>query len=81
MSARSATRLAWWLWVACLALIALAVLLDFLRTDMFVSHHWQIRIHDRDLYAESGGPQGLRTGRRAGDRQRTSPCQSRLTDP
>src|SRR5215203_2418003 len=50
MSARTATRLAWWLWVACVALIVLSLLLDFLRTNMFVSHPWQIRIHGRVLY-------------------------------
>ncbi len=50
MKARSATRLAWSLWVACVALIALALLLDFLRTDIFLSDPWHIRIHNRTLY-------------------------------
>ena len=47
---RSAARLAWSLWVACLVLLALALLLDFLRTDDILSYPWQIRINDRTLY-------------------------------
>ena len=50
MSARDATRLAWSLWVACVALIALALFLDFLRTDDILSYPWQIRRNDRTLY-------------------------------
>ena len=50
MSSRTATRLAWSLWVACLALIALALFLDFLRTDDILSYPWQIRRNDRTLY-------------------------------
>src|SRR5215217_1351953 len=50
MSARTATRLAWSLWVACVALIVLALLLDFLRTEDILSYPWQIRIHNRTLY-------------------------------
>jgi hypothetical protein len=38
-----------------LALIALALLLDFLRTDEFLSYPWQIRSNHRFLYA----PQAL----------------------
>jgi hypothetical protein len=50
MSARTATRLAWWLWVACVALIALSLLLDVLRTETFLSNPWQIQIQGRHLY-------------------------------
>src|SRR5215204_7123517 len=50
MNARTATRLAWSLWVACLVLIALALLLDFLLTDDILSYPWQIRINHRILY-------------------------------
>ena len=50
LSTHAATRLAWSLWVACVVLIALSLVLDFLRTDMFVSYSWQIRIHNRSLY-------------------------------
>jgi signal transduction histidine kinase len=50
LSARGATRLAWSLWVACVALIALALFLDFLRTDDILSYPWQIRRNDRTLY-------------------------------
>jgi signal transduction histidine kinase len=49
-STRGAVRLAWALWVVCVALIALALLLDFLRTGEFLSSPWQIRIHNRNLY-------------------------------
>ena len=45
-----AVRLAWSLWAACLALLALALLLDFLRTGMFVSDPWQVLSNDRVLY-------------------------------
>ncbi|MBA2715149.1 MAG: sensor histidine kinase [Rubrobacteraceae bacterium] len=47
---RSAARLAWSLWVACLALIALALLLDFLHTDDILSYPWQTRSNGRALY-------------------------------
>jgi signal transduction histidine kinase len=50
MSARTATRLAWWLWVACVALIVFSLLLDVLRTEMFLSYPWQIQIQGRHLY-------------------------------
>jgi hypothetical protein len=50
LNAHSAVRLAWSLWVACLVLLALALLLDFLRTDDILSYPWQIRINDRTLY-------------------------------
>src|SRR5215207_750095 len=50
MNARTATRLAWSLWVACLVLIALALLLDFLLTDDILSYPWQMRINHRSLY-------------------------------
>ena len=46
----SATRLAWSLWAACLALLALALLLDLLRADMFLSDPWQMLINNRFLY-------------------------------
>ena len=46
----NATRLAWSLWVACLALIALALLLDFLRLDDILSYPWQTRRNDMALY-------------------------------
>src|SRR5215210_1925301 len=36
--------------MACLALISLALLLDFLRTDDFLSYPWQTRVNDRNLY-------------------------------
>jgi signal transduction histidine kinase len=50
MNARTATRLAWSLWVACLVLIALSLLLDFLLTYDILSYPWQIRINHRILY-------------------------------
>jgi len=50
LSTNAATRLAWSLWVACVALIALSLLLDFLRTEMFLSYPWQIQIQGRHLY-------------------------------
>jgi len=50
MSARSAVRLAWWLWVACVGLIALALLLDFLQTKDILSDPWEVRMHERSLY-------------------------------
>jgi hypothetical protein len=50
MNTRSATRLAWSLWVACLALIVLALLLDFLRTEAFLADTWSIlRVYPRTL--------------------------------
>src|SRR5918993_1285346 len=50
MSARSATRLAWSLWVACLALIALALSLDFLRTEAFLTNPWSMLSNHRFVY-------------------------------
>src|SRR5919199_1506773 len=50
MSARTATRLAWSLWVACLALIALALLLDFLRTEAFLADPWHMLSNHRFVY-------------------------------
>jgi signal transduction histidine kinase len=50
LSTHAATRLAWSLWVACLALIALALLLDFLLADDILSYPWQLRSNDRTLY-------------------------------
>jgi signal transduction histidine kinase len=50
MSARTATRLAWSLWVACLALIALALTLDFLRTEAFLTDPWHMLSNHRFVY-------------------------------
>jgi two-component system NarL family sensor kinase len=50
MSARTATRLAWSLWVACLALIVLALLLDFLRTEAFLAAPWHMLSNRRFVY-------------------------------
>ena len=50
LNTHSAVRLAWSLWVACLVLLALALILDFLRTDDILSYPWQIRSNDRLLY-------------------------------
>ena len=50
MSTRAAARLAWSLWVACVALIALALLFDFLHTEDILSYPWQIRMNNRSLY-------------------------------
>ncbi len=50
MNARSATRLAWSLWAACLALLMLALLLDFLRTGTFLSDPWQVLSNRRFVY-------------------------------
>src|ERR687886_1459082 len=50
MSARTATRLAWSLWAACLALIALALLLDFLRTEAFLADPWRMLSNRRFVY-------------------------------
>src|SRR5919107_4136555 len=50
LSARGATRLAWSLWVACLALIALALLLDFLRTEAFLTDPWHLLSNHRFVY-------------------------------
>ena len=41
LNARTATRLAWSLWVACVALMSLALLLAFLTDD--VSYFWELR--------------------------------------
>ena len=38
------------MWVACLVLIVLALLLDFLRIDDILSYPWQTRRNDRALY-------------------------------
>ena len=50
LNTHGAVRLAWSLWVACLVLLALALILDFLRTDDILSYPWQIRSNDRTLY-------------------------------
>src|SRR5215216_7126827 len=50
LSTRNASRLAWSLWAACVVLLALALLLDFLRTDDILSYPWQTRRNDRALY-------------------------------
>ena len=50
LNIRSAVRLAWSLWAACLALVVLALLLDFLHTDDILSYPWQTRRNDRALY-------------------------------
>jgi signal transduction histidine kinase len=50
MSARSATRLAWSLWVACLTLIAVALSLDFLRTEAFLTDPWSMLSNHRFVY-------------------------------
>src|SRR5215212_10436269 len=50
MSARSATRLAWSLWVACLVLIALALSLDFLHTDDILTDPWSMLSNHRFVY-------------------------------
>ena len=47
---RSAARLAWSLWVSCVALIALALLLDSLLNHDILSYPWQVRSNDRALY-------------------------------
>ncbi|MDQ3928385.1 MAG: hypothetical protein M3328_04460, partial [Chloroflexota bacterium] len=47
---RSAARLAWSLWIACLALLALALLLDFLQTEDITSAPWQLHRNYRLLY-------------------------------
>jgi two-component system NarL family sensor kinase len=47
---RSAARLAWSLWVACLVLVALALLLDFLRAGEVASYPWQTLSNYRLLY-------------------------------
>ncbi|MBA3701828.1 MAG: histidine kinase [Rubrobacteraceae bacterium] len=47
---RSAARMAWSLWVACVALIALALLLDSLLNHDILSYPWQVRSNDRALY-------------------------------
>src|SRR5215211_998411 len=50
LNTHSAVRLAWSLWVACVVLIVLSLLLDFLRTDDILSYPWQTRRNDRALY-------------------------------
>ena len=50
MNTRTATRLAWSLWMACLALIALALLLDFLRTEAFLYDPWHMLSNRRFVY-------------------------------
>jgi hypothetical protein len=46
----SVVRLAWSLWAACLALIVLALLLDFLRTGTFLSDPWHMLSNHRFVY-------------------------------
>jgi hypothetical protein len=46
----SAARLAWSLWVACLALIAPALLLDFVHTEDIRTYPWQTLKNNRLLY-------------------------------
>ena len=46
----SAARLAWSLWVACLALSGLALLLDFLHTEDILTYPWQTLKNSRLLY-------------------------------
>jgi signal transduction histidine kinase len=50
LNTRSAVRLAWSLWVACLALLALALLLDFLHTNDILTYPWQTLRNYRLLY-------------------------------
>jgi two-component system NarL family sensor kinase len=50
MRARTAGRLAWWVWVVCVALMVLALLFDFFRTDQLLSYPWQVQIHGMVLY-------------------------------
>src|SRR5215204_3386844 len=50
VNTRTATRLAWSLWVVCVALISLALLFDFLHAKDILSYPWQIRIHNRVVY-------------------------------
>jgi signal transduction histidine kinase len=50
LNTRSAVRLAWSLWAACLALIALALLLDFLHTEDILAYPWQTLKNSRLLY-------------------------------
>src|SRR5215213_6541443 len=50
VNTRTATRLAWSLWVVCVALISLALLFDFHHAEDIVSYPWQIRIHNRVVY-------------------------------
>src|SRR5215217_9060827 len=47
---RSAARLAWSLWVACLVLVALALSLDFLRAGEVASYPWQTLSNHRFVY-------------------------------
>ena len=47
---RSAVRLAWSLWAACLALLALALLLDFLHIEDILTYPWQTLKNYRLLY-------------------------------
>jgi two-component system NarL family sensor kinase len=50
MSARTATRLAWSLWVACLVLIGLALLLDSLLTEAFLTAPWHVLSNRKFVY-------------------------------
>jgi two-component system NarL family sensor kinase len=50
VNTRTATRLAWSLWVVCVALISLALLFGFLHAENVLSYPWQIRIHNRVVY-------------------------------
>ena len=47
---RRAVRLAWSMWAACVALLALALLLDFLHTDDILTYPWQTLKNYRLLY-------------------------------
>jgi hypothetical protein len=49
----SAARLAWSLWAACLALLALALLLDFLHTEDILTYPWQTHENYRLMYPVS----------------------------
>jgi len=50
LNTHSAVRLAWSLWVACVVLLALALLLDFLHTDDILTYPWQVLRNHRLLY-------------------------------
>jgi signal transduction histidine kinase len=50
LNTHSAIRLAWSLWVACLVLLALALLLDFLHTSDILTYPWQTLRNYRLLY-------------------------------
>jgi hypothetical protein len=50
LNTHSTVSLAWSLWVACLALLALALLLDFLQTEDILTYPWQTLKNSRLLY-------------------------------